>query len=121
MTVSRIQRNTFIFTVWTLIYFFWFYWFMLNNWDFDIVRAGHWQYIWEEWWYGGWTIQGSYYCIFLLSLFLCIPLWILSVCFFIKIDYGKLWEKLFGDSIYKRRIKAVHEKDTRIRVKKKKS
>ncbi len=70
MTISKIQRNTFIFTLWTFLYFLWFRWYMQLNWEFDIFRAEHWQFIANQWWYGGWIITGSYYWLYLLRLFL---------------------------------------------------
>ena len=121
MTVSKVARNTFIFTLWTFLYFWWFRSYMLSNWDFDVLYASHWQYIWEEWWYGGWVIKGSYYWLFLISLFLCIPLWILSLCFLLSRNYSKYFEKAFWDAIYERKIKAIQAHDSKIRIKKKKS
>ncbi len=121
MNSDKILRNTFIFTLWTLIYFAWFRWFMLVNWDFNIFLAEHWQFIGHQWWYGGWVIKGSYYWLFVLSLFLCLPMWICGLCFFVSIPYSKYLEKAFWDSIYKRKTKAVQTRDTRIRIKKKKS
>jgi len=94
---------------------------MYRNWDFDIFYAPHWQEIFYQWWYGGWVISGSYYWMFLISLFLCIPVWILSLCFLLSINYSKIVERAFWDSIYKRKTKAVQLKDSRIRIKKKKS
>ena len=121
MTISRIQRNTFIITLWTILYFWWFSWYMERNWTFEIFQAKHWQILWDQWWYGGWVIQGSYHWIFFFSLILCIPVWIWTTCFWLKRHYTKFFEKAFWDSIYKRKTKAIHSKDTRIRVKKKKS
>ena len=121
MTISRLQRNTFIITLWTVLYFWWFHGFLYRNWDFEIFYAQHWQFLWEQWWYGGWAIKGSYYWFFFFSVLLCIPVWIWTTCFLVKINYTKYFEKAFWDSIYDRKVKNAHSRDSRIRVKKKKS
>lgn len=121
MTISKMQKNTFIFTLWTLLYFLWFRWYMQFNWDFDIFRAEHWQYIANQWWYGGWIITGSYYWLFLLSLFLCLPVWILGMCWLMSINYTHFFEKFFWDLIYNHKTKKVQNPNKRVRVTKKKS
>lgn len=121
MDISKVRHNTFVFTVWTLLYFWWFRWFLLYNWDFDIFRAYHWQYLWNEWWNEGLIIEGPYLWLFVLSVFLCIPVWIILLCFFLNFNFKKLWEKIFWNTIYNAKTKKVQSKDNRIRVKKKKS
>ena len=95
MNFKNLLRDTFIFTLWTFLFFLWFHWFLLTNWDFDIFLGYHWQYIFQQWWYGGWVIQGSYYWIFVLSLFFAIPVWLLGFFFLASVNYTSLMEKLF--------------------------
>lgn len=121
MNFKKWLRNTFIFTVWTFLFFLWLHWFLLVNWNFDIFLGWHWQYIVQQWWYGGWVIQGSYFWIFILTLFFALPVWFMGLCFFESINYTHIVEKLFWDYIYGKKTKAVQKKDTRIRVRKKKS
>ena len=121
MDVKKIQRTTLIFTIWTFLYFLWFRWFMLTNWQFNIFLAQDWQLLYHKWWYEGWIIEGSYFWIFVISLFLFIPIWIWGFCFFLSRNYSHYMEKLFWDSIYKKKTKKVQQQNKNIRVKKKKS
>ena len=121
MNVEKTQRTTFIFTIWTFLYFSWFRWFMLENWQFNIFSGYAWKSLFNEWWYKGWIIQGSYFWIFIISLFLFIPVWIWGLCFFLTRNYNKYFEKLFWDSIYKKKTKKVQSQNRNIKVKKKKS
>lgn len=121
MNFKNLLRGTFIFTLWTFLFFLWFHWFLLTNWDFDILLGYHWQYIFQQWWYGGWVIQGSYYWIFVLSLFFAIPVWLMGFFFFASINYTQLIEKLFWDWIYQKKTKKLQKQSKKIRVRKKKS
>ena len=121
MDINKIQRTTFIFTLWTFLYFLCFRWFMLTNWNFNIFAASDWQFLYHEWWHKGWIIEGSYFWIFVISLFLLIPLWIWGTCFFLSCNYSKYMEKMFWDAIYKKKTKKVQEQNKNVRVKKKKS
>ncbi len=121
MDIKKIQRTTFISTLWTFLYFLWFRWFMLHNWQFNIFSSNDWKSTFNDWWYHGWIIQGSYFWIFVISIFLFIPVWIWGLCFFLSIDYKKHYEKLFWDVIYKKKTKQVQANNKQIRVKKKKS
>ena len=94
---------------------------MQLNWEFDIFRAEHWQFIANQWWYGGWIITGSYYWLFLLSLFLCLPVWILGMCWLLSINYTHIFEKFFWDLIYNHKTKKVQNPNKRVRVTRKKS
>ena len=121
MDIKKTQRATLIFTIWTFFYFLCFRWFMLTNWNFNIFSASDWQFLYFEWWHKGWIIEGSYFWIFVISLFLFIPIWIWGSCFFLSCNYSKYMEKMFWDSIYKKKTKKVQEQNKNVRVKKKKS
>ncbi len=121
MNFKNLLRDTFIFTLWTFLFFLWFHWFLLTNWDFDIFLGYHWQYIFQQWWYGGWVIQGSYYWIFVLSLFFAIPVWLMGFFFLASVNYTSLMEKLFWDWIYQNKTKKVQQQNKKIRVRKKRS
>ncbi len=121
MDTKKLQRTTLIFTIWTFFYLLWFRWFMLVNWKFNIFVANDWKSIFNEWWYNGWIIQGSYFWTFVIALFLFIPVWILGFCFLSSVKYRMYYEKLFWDQIYKKKTKQIQKNNTQIRIKKKKS
>ena len=121
MNIKKIQRTTFIFTLWTFFYLLWFEWFLRTNWKFYLFKASDWQFLFHEWWYKGWVIQGSYYWILVLSLFLFIPVWIWGFCFFLSCNYKNFVEKLFWDKIYAKKTKQIQNPNKNIRVEKKKS
>ena len=121
MDIKKTQKTTLVFTLWTFFYFLCFRWFLLTNWDLDMFSASHWQYIYHKWWHEGWIIEGSYFWILFISLFLFIPLWILGFCFFMTRPYGLYMEKLFWDSIYKKKTASVQNQTKITGLKKKKS
>ena len=121
MDAKKLQRTTLIFTIWTFLYFLWFRWFMLTNWTFNIFSADDWQFLYHEWWDKGWIIEGSYFWIMIISLFLFIPVWIWGFCFLLSRNYTHYMEKIFWDLIYKKKTKKVQEQNKNVRVKKKKS
>ncbi len=121
MTLKSLRRNTFIFIVWSLSYFFWLHWFLLTNWGFELFWAGHWHYIFQQWWYEGWVIKGAYFWVFFIALFLSIPFWILGFCLFASFDYKKWAERLFWTQIYQKKIKNLKKANSKMRTHKKKS
>lgn len=121
MTLKSLERNTFIFVIWSIVYFYCLNWFLYNNWGFDMFYGWHWRYIFQQWWYDGWIIQGTYYWTFVLTLFLAIPVWIIGYCFFMTIPYQRIYERLFWNQIYGRKTKALQKTSRKIRVQKKRS
>ena len=121
MDIKKTQKTTLVFTLWTFFYFLCFRWFLLTNWDLDMFSASHWKFIYHKWWYEGWIIEGSYFWILFISLFLFVPVWILGFCFFMTRPYGLYMEKLFWDSIYKKKTTAVQNQGKITGLKKKKS
>ena len=121
MDIKKVQKATLVFTIWTFFYLLWFRWFMLFNWKFNIFSSSDWKATFDEWWYHGWVIQGSYFWIFIISLFLFIPIYILGLCFFLSRNYTKYYEKAFWDSIYKRKTKQIQKNNRKIHVKKRKT
>ncbi|MBP5535085.1 MAG: hypothetical protein J6Y03_06265 [Alphaproteobacteria bacterium] len=120
MDIKKVQKVTFVFTVWTLLYLIWFRWFMMYHWEFNIFMADHWKDAFNEWWNKGWIIQGSWW-VFVIMLFLFIPLWILGFSLLISIDYKAKYNRLFETLIYQKRSKNNQKKTSKIRVKRKKS
>ena len=120
MDIKKLQKVTFIFTVWTLLYFMWFHWVMKYNWHFEIFAPEHWRAAFDEWWNKGWIIQGDLW-IFVILLFLMIPLWILGLCLLLSIKYKEKYERIFEPLIYQKKSKKNQENTTKIRVKRKKS
>ncbi len=120
MSLKSLSRDSFIFVLWTIIFFVLFRFWMRAMWNFDIVVASHWQFIFEEWWYHGWVIEGAYYWSFLIFLFLFIPMWIWGAYFLIKINYTNLMEKLFLSQIYDYKAKKNHKLSRTMKVKKNK-
>jgi len=121
MSLKELERNVFIFTLWTFLYFSLLRWFLLANWNFDIVAGWHWRYVAYQWWYGGWIISGAYYWIFVFTILLAIPLWIIGFCIVAPLPYKKMYEALFWDKIYKRKLQKIQDNDSKIRVKRKPS
>lgn len=121
MTLKLLERNTFIFVIWTLVYFYCLNWFLKTNWGFDMFYGWHWRYIIQQWWYDGWIIQGTYYWTFILTLFLAVPVWIIGYCVLMTIPYGRMYERLFWNQIYGRKTKAVQSAGRKVRVRKKRS
>ena len=120
MDIKKVQKVTFIFTVWTLLYLIWFRWFMMYHWEFNIFIAEHWKDAFNEWWNKGWIIQGSWW-VFVIMLFLFIPLWILGLSLLLSINYKAKYEKLFETLIYRNKSKKNQKNSSKIRVKRKKS
>ena len=120
MTLKLLGRNTFVFVIWTLIYFYCFNWFLVTNWSFHIFYGWHWRYIIQQWWYDGWVIQGTYYWTFVISLFLMIPIWVIGYCVLMTIPYKRIKEKLFWNLIYNKEADAK-KRERKIRVPKKRS
>ena len=121
MNFQKIMRNTFIVTLWTLVYFICMRWFLVANWNFDILMGYHWRYLLNQWWYGGWVISGAYYSMLLLSIFLLFPLWLFGMSYFVSRNYKALVEKYFFDYVYAKKTQKIQSNDKRIRVAKKKS
>ena len=121
MTIKKIQKVTFIFTIWTILYLVWYRWVMLDGWKFNIFLSDDWKFIFNAWWNEGWVIQGSYFWIFVIMLFLFIPLWILGFCVLASIHYTEKYEKWFEPLIYRSKAKKNQKSTPRIRTKRKKS
>ena len=121
MSLKELERNVFIFTLWTFLYFSLLRWFLIANWNFDIVAGWHWRYIAYQWWYGGWIISGAYYWIFVFTILLAIPLWIIGFCIVAPLPYKKIYEAIFWDKIYQHKLKKIQDNDGKIRVKRKPS
>ncbi|MBO5997982.1 MAG: hypothetical protein J6P93_05600 [Alphaproteobacteria bacterium] len=118
---KKVQKITLVFTIWTLLYLIWYRWVMLENYDFNIFLADDWKFIFNKWWNEGWIIEGSYFWIFVILLFLFIPLWILGLCLFSSINYRAKYEKIFEPLIYKNKSKKIQANSGKVRVKRKKT
>ncbi len=121
MTFKSLQRNTLIFVLWTFVYFYCLNWFLRTNWGFDMFYGWHWRYIFQQWWYDGWIIQGTYYWTFVVTLFLAIPIWIVGFCLLMTVPYAGIMERLFWKQIYGRKTKKIQNDNRKVRVRKKKS
>lgn len=121
MTLKSLERTTFISALWGVLYVYWLHWFLLENWSFELFAKGDWQYIYQQWWYEGWVIQGTYAWVFVISLVLALPVWILGECIFLNINYKKWFETLFWNRLYKKKIQTMHKKSKKVTIKKKKS
>jgi len=75
------------------------YWFLNVNYRFDLFRAEHWQYIWDQW-NSGWAIKTIHEFILVATLLLCVPVWLIgavltlfintkAVVSYIKRKYGE--------------------------------
>ena len=121
MIAKKIRKVTFIFIIWTILYLVWYRWVMLDGWRFNIFAADDWKFVANAWWNEGWIIQGSYFWIFVIMLFLLIPLWFLGLCVLCSINYTEKYEKWFEPLIYRSKAKKNQKSTPRIRTKKKKS
>ena len=121
MSLKELERNVFIFTLWTFVYFSLLRWFLISNWNFDIVAGWHWRYIAYQWWYGGWVITGVYYWIFVFTIFLSVPLWIIGYCISATVKYKKIYENLFWDKIYQRKLNKIKTDGDNAKIKRKPS
>lgn len=121
MSLKELERNVFIFTLWTFVYFSLLRWFLISNWNFDIVAGWHWRYIAYQWWYGGWVITGVYYWIFVFTIFLSVPLWIIGYCIAATVKYKKIYENLFWDKIYQRKLNKIKTDGDNAKIKRKPS
>ena len=121
MSLKELERNVFIFTLWTFVYFSLLRWFLISNWNFDIVAGWHWRYIAYQWWYGGWVITGVYYWIFVFTIFLSVPLWIIGYCISATVKYKKIYENLFWDKIYQRKLNKIKSDGDNAKIKRKPS
>lgn len=110
---KRIVRNIFVLTLWTFLFFLWFHWFLLKNWDFELFSANSWRDCYRKW-MNGWVISGVKDWVFVISWFLVLPLWIFTSYFFLSRNYSRL---LF----FKRKTADARKPSSKIHVQKKKS
>ena len=70
--IFAISRILFILFVWTIGYLFWLQRLMVAVWKFNPMSKQHWLYIWNEW-KNGWVIQSLSEWMFVIILFMTIP------------------------------------------------
>ncbi|MBO4520962.1 MAG: NERD domain-containing protein [Alphaproteobacteria bacterium] len=122
--IFAISRILFILFVWTIGYLFWLQRLMVAVWKFNPMSKQHWLYIWNEW-KNGWVIQSLSEWMFVIILFMTIPVMLTGGALLCAVPWLK-WFKiiiLFPIRFILKKIKDKEKdkKPTRLKVTKKKS
>lgn len=85
--MKNMKRTFLVGLIWGLIFFLW--WlkgFLHQNWNFDLFSLASWKYLYNEF-VGGWVISATSDWIFLWTLILAIPLFVLGWNIFLKVKW----------------------------------
>ena len=96
MRIQNPKRTLFIgIIVWLLFFGWWFRSFLLINWRFRLFSFRSWIHLIDEFRHG-WKISSLSDWIFIISFFLSIPVFLFLWYFFNKIEWKKLFKKIWN-------------------------
>ena len=107
MDIKKLKQNAPVFILWTLVYWGYIHYFFSVNWNFHIFSVKDWRFFSQQW-AQGWVVEGADQWTFILVAMAAIPVWYIVLKLLLPIPYRKIFEDLFFDSIYKRKMEQLH-------------
>ncbi len=92
------KRTVTVGAVFGVFYFGWLYSFMRRNWDFNIFKLGHYEYVWSEF-VKGWQISAVSDWVFLVVLLAALPVYGAFVRWLLKFQWKKLAAKVWREIV----------------------
>lgn len=98
--MKNLKRTLLIGFIWGLIFFLW--WlngFMTRNWNFNVFSMRSWRYLYDEF-VSGWVISATSDWIFIWTLILAVPVFLIGWNLFLKVKWRETIVKFFKKIVY---------------------
>lgn len=105
--MKNLKRTLLVGFIWGLIFFLW--WmkgFLYQNWNFDIFSKYSWGFLYNEF-VSGWVISATSDWVFVWTLILAVPLFLIGWNLFLKINWRKSISSVFKNILYFTRKKTA--------------